>query len=507
MTDSLRHRLLAAERNYASHPALWVEEQRWSYAELFARARALSALIDAEVAPGLPLGIFCQRDHTSLLGILAATLSGRPYLPLNPGFPPDRLASIIKIGRLGALLCSPETGGAAEAMLPDLPLGLPLFGLDGVAAHGTGPIPETFDDPTQTADPTAYMMFTSGTTGTPKGVRVLERNLLAYLDGIIPIAAIGPGDRATHFFDLSFDLSVHDIFVTWVAGAELCVLPKSLSMAVTEFARSRKLTHWFSVPSLAAFCDRLGQLTPAALPDLRSVLFCGEALAVSVMRRFQEAAPQARIWNIYGPTEATIAFTAYEVKQPDGLDGLAVVPIGLPIGQEKIRLEAVEDPPQPGAAELCLGGRQVTAGYMNNPEQNTARFSESDGVRWYRTGDVVRLSEEHGILYLGRIDDQVKINGYRVELLEIDAVLRQAAETPEVAAVPWPVSASGQTDQVVGFVVNSDIPPAEIRKRCRAQLPAYMVPRKVIVLDRLPLTVSGKINRKALCELLDMGKV
>jgi acyl-coenzyme A synthetase/AMP-(fatty) acid ligase len=143
---------------------------------------------------------------------------------------------------------------------------------------------------------------------------------------------------------------------------------------------------------------------------------------------------------------------------------------------------------------------------MNNPDQNTARFSESEGLRWYRTGDVVRLSAEHGILFLGRIDDQVKINGYRVELLEIDAALRQAAETPEVAAVPWPVSASGQADQIVGFVVNSGISPAEIRKRCRETLPAYMVPRKIIVLERLPLTVSGKINRKALCDRLDLGE-
>ena len=507
MTDSLRSRLLAAEREHAARPALWIEDRRWTYAELFADARVLAAQFDAEVAPGLPIGIHCQRDHISILGILAAALSVRPYLPLNPNFPPERLAAIIGIGRPGALLCSDETRGAVEAMLPDLPSGLRLFGLNGVVALGTGPIPGPVEDPTVAgAETTAYMMFTSGTTGTPKGVRVLERNLLAYLDGIAPIAAIGPDDRATHFFDLSFDLSVHDIFVTLTAGAELCVLPKTLSMAVAEFARSRRLTHWFSVPSLATFCDRLGQLTPAALPYLRTALFCGEALAVSVMRRFREAAPQTRIWNIYGPTEATIAFTAYEVKEPDGLDGMAVVPIGLPIGREKIRLVALDDPEQPGAAELCLGGLQVAPGYMNNPEQNASRFMERDGLRWYRTGDVVRLSDEHGVLFLGRVDDQVKISGYRVELLEIDAALRLAAETPEVAALPWPVSPSGQADQVVGFVVNSTVSQAEIRKRCRAQLPAYMVPRKIVVLDRLPLTVSGKIDRKALRGILEANK-
>ena len=143
---------------------------------------------------------------------------------------------------------------------------------------------------------------------------------------------------------------------------------------------------------------------------------------------------------------------------------------------------------------------------MNNPEQNNSRFLEIDGLRWYRTGDMVQISNENGILFLGRIDDQVKISGYRVELLEIDAVLRHAAETPEVAAVPWPISASGQADQVVGFVVNSKVSQTDIRKCCRARLPAYMVPRKIIVLDSLPLTVSGKIDRKALRSMLDAGK-
>lgn len=504
MTDSLRARLLAAEQAHADRPALDCGGRVRSYGALFADARALAARIDAEVAPGLPLGIHCQRDETSLLGILAAALSQRPYIPLNPAFPAEKLASIVGIGRPGAILCAAETRAAAQALLARFPPDLLLLDGEGVVGRGSGPEPAPRHDPTAAADGrTAYMMFTSGTTGEPKGVRILERNLLAYLDGIAPIADIGPGDRATHFFDLSFDLSVHDIFVTWVSGAELHVLPREQSLSIVEFARSRRLTHWFSVPSLAAFCDRLGQLGPAALPDLKTALFCGEALAVSVARGFRAAAPAARIWNVYGPTEATIAFTAYELASPDGLDDMAVVPIGRPIGAEHIRLEPHPNPDIPGACELLLGGRQVTPGYMNNPERNASQFFEDDTARWYRTGDVVRMSEEHGVLFLGRIDDQVKINGYRVELLEIDAALRQAARTPEVAALPWPVSADGHADQVVGFVVDSAVPQAEIRKRCRQLLPAYMVPRRIVPLDRLPLSASGKIDRKALRALLE----
>jgi D-alanine--poly(phosphoribitol) ligase subunit 1 len=500
MVGTLRARLMAVEKAHAARPALRIEGRQWNYQELFTSARALAAQIDLQVPAGLPIGLYCQRDILSLAGILAAVLSGRAYVPLNPGFPADRLAAIISIARPGAVLCSAHTRDLARMLLPRLPADVAFFDDGDFFGRGGGEASDPHDDPTVgNAEPTAYMMFTSGTTGTPKGVRVLERNLLAYLDGIAPIADIGPGDRATHLFDLSFDLSVHDVFVTWMSGAELCVLPKSQSMAIPDFVRDCDITHWFSVPSLAGFCARLGQLTPDGLPSLRTVLFCGEALAVSTMRRFAIAAPAARIWNLYGPTEATIAFTAYEVRRPDQLDDLALVPLGQPIGTEAISTMPLNDTEVSDAVELVLGGRQVTPGYMNNAAQNASRFFEADdGMRWYRTGDMVRISKEHGVQFVGRIDEQVKINGYRVELLEIDAALRIAAETPEVAALPWPVSATGHADQVIGFVVGSDVTHAEIRKRCRDNLPAYMVPRKIVNIEKMPLSASGKVDRKAL---------
>jgi D-alanine--poly(phosphoribitol) ligase subunit 1 len=343
-------------------------------------------------------------------------------------------------------------------------------------------------------------MFTSGTTGTPKGVRVLDSNLTAYLDGIKTIADLTPEDRSTHFFDLSFDLSVHDLFVTWCAGAELVILPREENMTIGKFINEQRITSWFSVPSLASFCERVGQLKVSGMPSLRLALFCGEPLALTVARSFSAAAPSARVWNLYGPTEATIAFTAFELRRPDGLgDELPVVPLGFPIGSQRTRIDTIGGT----SGEFLLGGSQVTPGYINAPDLNETKFStESDGTRYYRTGDLVQLSDDHGAIFLGRIDDQVKINGYRVELLEIDAALREAAGTAEVASIPWPPARDGNPDHIVAFVTEPKYTSSEIRKSCRVKLPGYMVPRKIFVIEKMPTTSSGKIDRAALAKLV-----
>ncbi|MGB3148105.1 MAG: AMP-binding protein [Paracoccaceae bacterium] len=491
---TLKDRLVAVAERQASSPALWSAGESLNYAQFFAAASSLAAHLDRLLPPGAALGVHCERDRSAMIAILAATLSNRPYVALNPAFPLDRLRSVASLGDVGAIVCSPETQPVTEQILAGL--ARPVLLINSVGDVLAGALDANRTDQTGTA----YLMFTSGTTGTPKGVRVLNSNLLAYLDGIRPIADLGPGARTTQFFDLSFDLSVHDMFVTWDAGAELNMLPKSQSMAIVDFARSRAVTSWFSVPSLAGFCDRLGQLTPGALPDVKTALFCGEPLPVSLARRFRAAAPNARIWNIYGPTEATIAFTAYEIAQPDELDNHAVVPLGRPIGDQLVALDGE------GTAELLLGGSQVTPGYINAPDQNDSKFMDRDGTRFYRSGDVASWSDRHGIEYHGRIDDQVKINGYRVELLEIDAALRKAAGTPEVAAIPWPVSETGHADQVVGFVCGPKASSAEIRKACRGTLAPYMVPRRIVEIERMPLNASGKIDRRALRQMLDEEK-
>ncbi len=498
MTSSIRRRLRASALRHADRPALWVDGQTLTYAELFGRAELLAEAIDREVPLRGAIGIHCQRDLVSLTGILAAVLSGRSYLPLNPSLPEQRLATILQLATPLAILSAPDTMDTGIRLAEAASGEIKLFDAAGqLRATGKGKAHIQGDD----GRATLYTMFTSGTTGEPKGVRVLDENVEAYIDGIAQIADLTEVDRTSHFFDLSFDLSVHDIFVTFIAGAELNILPRDRTMAIIDFVSERALTSWFSVPSLAAFCDRLGQLRPGSLGCLRKALFCGEPLAVSLARKMAAAAPEARVWNLYGPTEATVAFTAYELDRPDGLGTMAVVPLGWPIGDQCCAIDG------DGFGELLLGGSQVTPGYVNAPEMNRTRFFEAlDGRRFYRTGDLVTESEDHGYIFNGRKDEQVKINGYRVELLEIDATLRAAAGTPEVAAIAWPPTATGRTDHIVAFVTNPTVSSADIRRYCRMHLPAYMVPRKIVTLDRMPATPSGKIDRKTLEGMLDEAK-
>lgn len=221
--------------------------------------------------------------------------------------------------------------------------------------------------------------------------------------------------------------------------------------------------------------------------------------------------PNAELWNLYGPTEATIALTAYRLCKDADLGSLVTIPLGRPLADQQVSVVGQDgaEIKADGEGELLLGGSQVTPGYINNPDANASKFFEDvrhpAGTRWYRTGDLVTLSSRHGIVFRGRIDDQVKINGYRVELLEIDEALRHAAESQQVAALPWPVDEAGASDQIIAFVCGSAVEPREIRKRCRVSLPAYMVPRRIIAIEAMPLNASGKIDRRSLRDLLAKG--
>jgi non-ribosomal peptide synthetase component F len=318
-----------------------------------------------------------------------------------------------------------------------------------------------------------------------------------------------PADRVSQVAELTFDNSVLDLFVTWAAGAGLYVVPASQLMAPAKFIRDHELTIWFSVPSTASFMGRMKMLKPAAFPSLRCSIFAGEALSVATAQAWQIAAPNSIVENFYGPTEVTVDCIAQRVESPPYVTrDRGTLAIGKPF--PGIRAGIVDENlnflPQGEEGELVVSGRQVARGYFQDPELTAVRFPTLDGLRWYRTGDLVFEDSRGTFHHLGRIDNQVKILGNRVELEEIEAHLRGVLGTDSVAAVAWPL-ADGRATGIVAFHCSPEMTRDHIREAMKTRVPDYMIPKRVHLLDALPLGSSGKIDRKALVRMLDENLV
>ncbi len=494
-----------------------------TYAELAQQAGGIGATI-GERAPGPLAALMAERSHTTYAGSLGILASGRGYVPLNPKFPAERLRKILQASGTDVIVAGRECAGALEALLPAIEAPL-LVILPDVAdtarlraafpRHrfaGAGEMrrgPEVPAMPPVEPASIAYLLFTSGSTGEPKGVAVTHANVQAYLRQACATYDVTEADRLSQHFDLSFDLSVHDMFLCWERGACLYPLAGKALLHPVKFIRDHQLTMWFSVPSAGGYMLKMNMLRPGCLPSLRYSLFCGEPLPAAYAEAWQAAAPNSVVDNLYGPTEATIAFTRYRWRPAESPAACVngIVPIGWAfsgqstciIGPDRTVLGAGE------SGELCLSGSQVTPGYWNNPEKTREQFVKLAGgdAIWYRTGDAAKQDVDGCLHYLGRLDNQVKIRGYRVELQEIEWVLRQASGTGDATAIAWPVS-DGMATGVVGFIGGRPrLDPEAVLAYCRERLPYYMVPAKLYELPSIPLNVNGKIDRSALIRILE----
>jgi D-alanine--poly(phosphoribitol) ligase subunit 1 len=502
----LLDRLLSSYHALQDLNALSIEGAVYTYRQLFEDGFLLADHIAASTPPLARVGIFAARSYIAYVGVLASILSGRAYVPIEVKFPETRQREIVRQSGCSYVFVDPATEPRLieiSRVLDRTAIATKETDLHRLRASARPkPALPTFSDDSAPA----YVMFTSGTTGIPKGVLVTRNNLTSYLDGFANIASVFPGERCSQFFDLTFDLSVHDMLCTWTSGGCLCV-PSAVDMIdLPGFALRNRLNCWFSVPSVVSFAERMKRTKPNQLTDLRLSLFCGEPLPTSIAATWSSVAPNSEIWNLYGPTEATIAVTAHRFN-PNAAAAAAVVPLGRPWRGSGVGiLKGAENiVSSEGTGELVLRGNQISSGYINNEEQNRTKFipiKAIDGLlhRWYRTGDLVELAAEGDLRFLGRIDDQVKVQGYRVELLEVEAALRSAAQATEVAAVAWPLSDGGPASSIVGFVCSSTATDRKIVESCRQQLPNYMVPKKIIFVDSLPYNTNGKLDRRALIQ-------
>lgn len=511
--------------------ALVVDGIEHTYSELQDLVRRIGALMvtSGPVSDSF-VGIFAHRSLSAFAGVLGALSQGAAYVPLSPKFPPLRNRFIAEASGMRTIVVGNESLPEAIKLLDTLPTKLTLIfpqtSRDDLESWEALNDHQIFTMEDLDAAPTAihaihphpsaraYMLFTSGTTGNPKGVPIRHEQVLAYLDFIIDQYPFDEDDRFSQTFDLTFDLSVHDMFVCWAVGGRLYVLPEQAVMAPARFIRENRLTVWFSVPSVGYFMSRLRMLKPGAFPHLKMSLFCGEALPEKLVKEWRDAATHSSIVNLYGPTEATIAITHYRCpgSPSDSVQANnGIVSIGRVFESQSYRVvdESLRSVNPGKQGELCVSGSQVGNGYWKNPEKTKQQFvhlpGEVDRI-WYRTGDLVRLEPDGNLAYLGRIDFQIKIQGHRVELDEINRVVEAGSGAHLAVSVPYPIR-DGTAEGIYCFIDTlGTASESEALDYCRNALPGYMVPRRLLTLGNFPLNANGKIDRNKLAQLLEESR-
>ncbi len=458
-----------------------------TYSELRRRSDVLaSCLIKRFGNDRRPIAVLGHREPEMLIAFLGVVKSGRPYVPIDTALPQTRIDQIL------------ASSHAASSLTPDQIRQFSAGELRG---------PTTL---VEKNDP-FYILFTSGSTGEPKGVIIT----LACLEHFISwmLAEQQFGKRAEVFLNqapFSFDLSVLDLYCSLVTGGTLFSIsrdlienPKNLYRALA----SSGVTTWVSTPSFAQMCLVEDKFTEAMLPRVQRFLFCGETLAphtaVQLLARF----PQAQVWNMYGPTEATVATTSIHID-PAILEKYSPLPVGRVMPGTKIFIvdENSAELPANERGEIIIAGPNVSPGYVGRPDLAARAFFEYRGLRAYKTGDLGRFRDTL-LFFEGRIDEQIKLSGYRIELGDVEVNLRALPTVRDAVVIPVIKNRAAQS--LTAFVTllarneTSDFKLAhDLRSQLGERLPAYMLPRKFIFLDTFPITANGKVDRAALARSL-----
>jgi len=465
------------------------------------------------VTRGDGVALFIPKSIPFFEALIATLKADAYYLPLNLGSPEQRNQRILAHSGCRFLLCTEETVLEAERLLQGLPeVTLIVLGPD--LAHEDSAEPLEFEN---VAGDLAYVLYTSGSTGEPKGVMITHSNVSNYAHWTTDYFRITPEDRLSNHPGPHFDLSVFDIYSAMKAGASLHLVPPEASLfpiKIVDFIHEHQLTVWNSVPSLYTFIHRAKALDGSRLGTLRVLTFNGEVMPTATLIEWMKACPGARCVNQYGPTETTCASLFYELSEIP-TDPTVPIPIGAPLAHTEAF--ALSDDGQlikeGESGELHIGGAGVGRGYLNDPERTRNAYiphplDTGGGSVVYRTGDLVALRPGGGFDFVGRKDFQIKVMGYRVELGDIEAALSSLEYVSSAAALGIPHPRSKDIRIVAFFVLHDTrhtIEDERIRSDLQKLVPDYMVPRVFVRLDDMPTNPNGKIDRSALRALGENG--
>jgi len=529
MAFLIHHLLKESAARLPDHEAVRFEGVGMTYAQLDGLTNQVArALRAAGVRRGDRVGIYVNKSFVSIISIFGILKAGGVYVPLDPGAPAKRLAYITRNCDIKVLLTSTEkllvlpqffedqtpleivvlTDDLRQDQ-PELPEMVQLVRWQDVLQLDDSPVPENGNIETDLA----YILYTSGSTGDPKGVMISHRTIFTFIHWCYDTFRITQEDRVTSHAPLHFDLSTFDIFVTLKAGGTVVLIPEKLSVfpiKLVQLLQDERITVIYMVPSILSLMVNYGKLASHDISALRLILFAGEVFPIKYLRRLVEAIPHAEYYNLYGPTETNVC-TYYKV-QPQDLEPDCTNPVPIGIACENMEVFAVDDkghlvtlPGQEG--ELWVRGSCVAQGYWGDPEKTARNFvrnsyQENFEEIAYRTGDVVTLDEQGANwIYVGRKDHMIKSRGYRIELGEIEVALYGHSGVKEAAVIAIPDDLIG--NRIKAFVApieRNGLTEKELQEFCSQRLPRYMVPERIELWEELPKTSTGKVNRQLLAK-------
>ncbi|MCR1900548.1 D-alanine--poly(phosphoribitol) ligase subunit DltA [Ligilactobacillus apodemi] len=475
-----------------------------TYADLKAYSDSLAAYLQQMALPkGAPLIVFGGQKFEMIAAFLAAVKTGHAYIPVDTHSPLERVEIIKEIAQPAACIAVDEL----PLKFTDLPVITPTQ-LNEIFAIKT-----PYHDVANyvSGDENFYIIFTSGTTGVPKGVQISHDNLVSFNNWMQTDFGLSKDGVCLSQPPYSFDLSVMDLYPTLTAGKRLAVLPKETTDNFKELFSvlpELQVSEWVSTPSFMDICLLQPTFDAKHLPALTHFFFCGEELTHKTAATLKQRFPQAKIFNTYGPTEATVAVSAVEITS-EVLENYQRLPIGKAKQDTQIVLldENGKEVATGESGEILIVGPSVSKGYLNNSEKTAKAFVTYNARPAYKTGDLGQFDENGQLLYKGRIDFQIKLHGFRIELEDVDHHLDKVSYVSQATTVPH-YGKDHKVNQLVAYVVKDKDKTAEfesdfkvtqaIKKELLETMMSYMMPQKFVYVDSLPLTANGKIDRKSL---------